>query len=405
MVNQDWEKLGETIRNTVQDAIDSQNFEQLNQTITNTINSAVDGFTQGMKTAGKQWTRSCGEQPVAQKCQMKPKTQLYRKTVSLKVWGYVSMITGGLLGLSFLLMLAVMIIHTLLAGVGNIYSGILLLAGFMVISVTGGIIAGKGFSSIDRASRFEEYVRKIGCREYCNIRELADGIGKKSKYVVKDLEYMIKKGWFREGHLDADKACLIVTDEMYDQYTRLRKERMQAEREEEEQRIRIQKQQKAQEKERQKEKMEYEKLAPQIRLVLEEGDAYIRKIHECNDAIPGEEISAKISHMELLVDRIFDRIEQSPESVKDIRRLMEYYLPTTVRLLEAYQELDSQPVDGENIRSSKAEIEATLDTLNLAFEKLLDDLFQDTAWDVSSDISVLRTMLAQEGLTENEWGK
>ena len=90
------------------------------------------------------------------------------------------------------------------------------------------------------------------------------------------------------------------------------------------------------------------------------------------------------------------------ESVADIRRLMEYYLPTTVKLLEAYEELDAQPIQGENITSSKTEIEKTLDTLNIAFEKLLDDLFQDTAWDVSSDISVLHTMLAQEGLTEDE---
>ncbi len=101
------------------------------------------------------------------------------------------------------------------------------------------------------------------------------------------------------------------------------------------------------------------------------------------------------------MDRIFDRVEQNPESVDDIRRLMEYYLPTTVKLLEAYQELSAQPVDGDNIRASMKEIEDTLDTLNAAFERLLDNLFQDTAWDVSSDISVLQTMLAQEGLTED----
>ena len=55
---------------------------------------------------------------------------------------------------------------------------------------------------------------------------------------------------------------------------------------------------------------------------------------------------------------------------------------------------------GENIKTSKQEIEATLDTLNQAFEKILDDLFHRTAWDVSSDISVLNTMLAREGLTD-----
>lgn len=101
------------------------------------------------------------------------------------------------------------------------------------------------------------------------------------------------------------------------------------------------------------------------------------------------------------MDKIFDRVEQNPASVGDIRKLMEYYLPTTIKLLQAYQDLDAQPVQGENIISSKKEIEKTLDTLNMAFEKLLDDLFQETAWDVSTDISVLHTMLAQEGLTED----
>ena len=84
---------------------------------------------------------------------------------------------------------------------------------------------------------------------------------------------------------------------------------------------------------------------------------------------------------------------------------MEYYLPTTVKLLDAYQQLESQPIQGENIRNSRKEIEQTLDTLNVAFEKLLDSLFEDVAWDVSSDISVLHTMLAQEGLTGNDFKK
>ena len=82
---------------------------------------------------------------------------------------------------------------------------------------------------------------------------------------------------------------------------------------------------------------------------------------------------------------------------------MDYYLPTTLKLLNAYADMDAQPVQGENIQASKKEIEATLDTLNLAFEKLLDDLFRDSAMDVSSDISVLNTVLAQEGLTGDDF--
>ena len=107
----------------------------------------------------------------------------------------------------------------------------------------------------------------------------------------------------------------------------------------------------------------------------------------------------------MLIQKIFDRVKEDPDSLEDIQKLMDYYLPTTVKLLEAYQQLDNQPVQGENIRSSKLEIEKTLDTLNIAFEKLLDSLFEDVAWDVSSDISVLHTMLAQEGLTGNDFKK
>jgi len=107
----------------------------------------------------------------------------------------------------------------------------------------------------------------------------------------------------------------------------------------------------------------------------------------------------------MLIQKIFERVKEDPGSLEDIQKLMEYYLPTTVKLLDAYQQLENQPVQGENIRNSKTEIEQTLDTLNIAFEKLLDSLFEDVAWDVSSDISVLHTMLAQEGLTKDDFKK
>ena len=134
-------------------------------------------------------------------------------------------------------------------------------------------------------------------------------------------------------------------------------------------------------------------------------DIRFMKIHASNDAIPGEEISAKIARMEQIVEQIFQRAEEHPEIIPDLKKMMDYYLPMTVKLLDAYEEMDRQPIQGETIRSSKKEIEDTLDTLNEAFAKLLDSVFQDTAWDVSSDISVLHTMLAQEGLTGNDFSK
>ncbi|MFR5071020.1 MAG: 5-bromo-4-chloroindolyl phosphate hydrolysis family protein [Bianqueaceae bacterium] len=83
---------------------------------------------------------------------------------------------------------------------------------------------------------------------------------------------------------------------------------------------------------------------------------------------------------------------------------MSYYLPTTLKLVKAYLEFDSQPIAGETISSAKEEIQNTLDTINLAFVKLLDSLFEDAAFDISTDITVLQTMLAQEGLTKKDFG-
>ncbi len=402
MINRDWERFGDSIRDTVQDAIDAWNFEELSQTVADTVNHAMDSFSKGMKNSAQ-------TAPKSMRGAEKKPPQVYRRTTSVKVWGYIFLTVGGGMGLLFLLFFAFGITGTMLgiktaAGVGGMSSkaaGIMASAGFFgVPGIAGGLLALKGLTKLRRAERFRVYVRTIGAREYCNVKELAERVGKKRAAVIRDLKYMIKRHWFLEGYLVGDQTCLIVTDSMYSQYLGLEDQRMRNEREEQERR----KLRQAREQEEQKKRQEEtEKLSPQIRRIIEEGDAYIRRIHACNDAIPGREISAKISRMELLVDRIFDRVEQDPESAGEIRRLMDYYLPTTVKLLDAYQELDAQPVQGENILSSKREIEGTLDTLNLAFEKLLDDMFQETAWDVSSDISVLRTMLAQEGLAGEDW--
>lgn len=400
MMNQEWEKFADSIKDTVQSAIDAQNFEKLSQTIADTVNRAMDSVSNGRKYNG-----GAAAQPVKRE-QPKPPC-VYRKTTSVKVWGYVFLTVGGGLGLLFLLLLLIFGMTGAMLGAGTLIGDGSRLAGmtaasfiFGILGIAGGALAWKGIRKLKREERFRIYVRTIGVREYCNVKELAERAGRKTKAVIRDLKYMIRKNWFMEGYLVENQTCLIVTRSMYHQYCGLENKRIQSEREERERRESDQRRELDEQKKRREEK---ERMAPDIRRIIEEGDRYIRRIHECNDGIPGQEISAKISRMELLIDKIFDRVERNPESIGDIRRLMDYYLPTTVKLLEAYQELDRQPVQGENILSSKAEIEGTLDTLNTAFEKLLDDLFQDTAWDVSSDISVLRTMLAQEGLAEDGW--
>ena len=213
---------------------------------------------------------------------------------------------------------------------------------------------------------------------------------------------MILKGWFKQGHLDQQETSLIVTNQAYTQYLEAQKEYKRRELEEKQKQQALAKQdsKRASEKEAsQKAAFAREQELPEeVRTVIREGREYLRQIKESNDAIPGEEISAKISRLELVIERIFDRVEQHPDLVEELRRFMKYYLPTTVKLLKAYEELDRQEVQGPNIQKSKKEIENTLDTIHQAFENLLDSFFEDTAVDISSDISVMQTLMAQEGL-------
>lgn len=124
----------------------------------------------------------------------------------------------------------------------------------------------------------------------------------------------------------------------------------------------------------------------------------LRQLREINDAIPGEEMSAKIDRLEAVTAKIFELAEKEPDKLPQMRRFMDYYLPTALKLLRSYAEFDSQGVDGAYISDSKAKIEETMDVLVVGFEQQLDKLFQDEALDVSADISVLQNMMAQDGL-------
>ena len=112
-------------------------------------------------------------------------------------------------------------------------------------------------------------------------------------------------------------------------------------------------------------------------------------------------VSERIVAIEGVLARILARAEEEPSVIAGIDRLTNYYLPTTVKLLDAYDNLEDQPIQGDNVSSSRREIEKTLEVLRGAFEKLLDDTYHEMSIDVSTDISVLHSVLAREGLTES----
>ncbi len=137
---------------------------------------------------------------------------------------------------------------------------------------------------------------------------------------------------------------------------------------------------------------------PEIDALIAERDKAVSEMKRLNANIPDETISRQIDHLEETTRKIIAQVVAEPGKLSQIRKFMSYYLPTTLKLLNAYDRMDSTGVSGANIDGTKGKIEEMLDTIVVAFDKQLDSLFADEALDISTDITVMEQLLAREGL-------
>lgn len=359
----------------VQNAVNTGDYKSLNKQVRNVINDTVDGISQvgeAVKTVGTEWARRAQDYANAKRLPV-----LYAKNPPGQVSGTLMTVGGfamtGMFGLT-----------TLLCGIGTIATGepggavaTALMGIFTGISLALGIT---GNNIRKFVKRFKYYVRYLGQKTYCSIEELAHSLGKSEEFVKKDLKKMIDKEMFLQGHLDRQETCLIVSDDMYKQY------------------VEVQRQADIRQQEEIARKQKESAVPEESRRILEEGREYIAYISQCNAEIPDALMTEKLNRLELIITRIFREVENNPSIAGDLRKFMNYYLPTTRKLVDAYRDMEKETFQGENIENTKKEIEDTIDTINEAFENLLNSFFKERAMDISSDISVLHTMLAQEGL-------
>lgn len=141
---------------------------------------------------------------------------------------------------------------------------------------------------------------------------------------------------------------------------------------------------------------------PQLDKMLSDGALAIAEMKRLDDAIADPEISADIVRLEQVSGKIFEQVKADPKKLPQIRRFMDYYLPTTLKLLNAYDRAAAAGVSGENINATMTKVETMMKTIVTAFEKQLDALFGDSALDISTDITVLETMMAREGLAGDQ---
>lgn len=261
-------------------------------------------------------------------------------------------------------------------------------------------LLGGGIAKKNRLNRYIKYVAELQGKNYASIKDLARATGKSETYTLKDIKKMIAEGVFPTGYLDDEETYLMVTRDVYEDYRRM--ERSKKERETAQRQMIENEKLTAMEKEMaERAAAEKAKRMTEVEKTVAEGRSALREIDVANQALPEEAITNKLNRLHDVVERILFCVERQPEKLEDIRQFMKYYLPTTLKLVKAYQGFEENPIQGKNIQTAKEEIELSLDTINDGFERLLNNLFEQDAMDVSSDIYVLQSMLAREGLTKD----
>jgi len=408
-IEQQIENIDAKIEGIVKNATDSKNYEKLNQKINDLVNSSASAFEKGYERAEKvvkeqsekfktsydmqqEKMRKHAEEEKVKRHKAKAHTDVSKKSINKDLFdkrdgaggtalAIIGFILAGFLGLGILVLFVLSAIPV--AGWALAFVNRFVLIPIFAIFLFMGII---GRFMIARVGRFKKYIQVLDGKMYADVNDFAMSVGKSDAFVRKDLKKMIVANWFKQGYLTQDEKTLIVSKVAYEEYKI--------------------NQQRAFEVQYQEEQIRHmqEQLPVQARRTIQRGEDLIKEIHGHKVAISEYDMTIKLSHLETILKKIFKRVEKHPEVVPQMRKMMDYYLPTTVKLLEAYVQLDKQAIAGVNILAAKTEIEGSLDTLISAYEKLLDDLFEDIMLDVSTDIAVLNTMLAQDGLASDDFG-
>lgn len=396
--------IGARIQESVLDALRTGDFSRLNVDITDsvkevlngvgdTINNAVSEAKGSASAAARGFTASPAAKPYRDVADIdiarhQAQREALRKRASNRirfidkggVSGVFQIIWGWIFGGTGFLGVIAMLEKADFGGA--VFASVFLFCGIMALV--------KGFGKLKLRSAAKRYKELCQDKMYASVESIASATGTSKEKVVKNIKKILAKGFFPEGYLDEQNTTFMVSKSVYEQYLRTEENRKEIEKEDikraEEGKLSIAEQ-------------------TELDVMITKGRQYTDRLRELNDNIPGEVISNKLSRLEDILNEIFNRVKDHPEQMVNCRKLMDYYLPTMIKLVEAYEEYDKVSQPGDDIKSAKAEIERTLDIINQSFVELLNKLFQSSVWDVTAEAQVLKTMLRQEGLAQDNLGE
>ena len=235
----------------------------------------------------------------------------------------------------------------------------------LAMLVGGGAMLGSGLAMNRSMKRYAQYLAVMGDRPAMSVEELARVTGFSQRRVTKDLQAMISKGFFGgKAYLNRELGYFFRSSQADEDWQRRQEEAEEA-------------------------------AAPPKE--AEEGySGILRNIRRANDRIADPVLSAKIDRLEEVTAKIFQAVEADPKKRSSIDTFLNYYLPTTQKLLDSYAEFEATGVEGANLGQAKDRIEKTMDSIVAGFEHQLDELYKMDAMNVDSDIRVMETMLRRD---------
>lgn len=351
------------INNTIQKAVDMA----LNETKNSFVGKTIDKMGSNISGTTNDYTSSYKNRNSFSEVKSDEMERYAIKPVGL-VQNIIFIIALSILSFIFLLI-------SLILRFQNI-SSYSIFAIFSVLSIIGIVI----FSlKLGRLFRFKKYTSAVSRAGFCDIKEMSTKMGISQSKIVSEINYFIKKGNYPEGRIVESDSIFIISNSIFNLYMDSLKSRQKV-----------------------NEMQESIKENKELEAFLEKSRMQIEEISSLEKRINDPDMITKIDSVIKSIQNIVETIKQQPQQLGVLDRFSSYYVPTTLKLIESYSDLEMKGIETESSKQAKIEIKNAIDTIVIAYNKLLDQIIKVNTMDVNADISVLRLMLSQDGLNDNE---
>jgi hypothetical protein len=237
---------------------------------------------------------------------------------------------------------------------------------WIAVALSGGGMLFTAHAKDKKERLYQNIVKIVGDKAYFDIKSLASAAGVKEKNLMRELDEMMERGYFpANAYIDNSRNLLVMEPDKAMEYS----------------------QDAAQEAEREEDKF----------------DLLLKEMERACGRIRDRDMLEKAVQVRGLAAAIFNAVRQDPEKQPQISSFLNYYFPTTLKLLDSYADFEEKGFQGDKLSQTKERIEATMDTIISAYRKQLDNLYLSDTLDVDTDIDVLETMIKRDGLSESDF--